>query len=595
MEMPREVLEGDREPTPAWLAGYRPGAGEISAAIMSFLGSRIAFYPGSGIVDGESLETFAASHSAHCVLHVDLMNPASLVADALSKKFRPYIHIAGYRAVDLKVWNAAETAACLKLKMEHPYDQDPALQGACWAVLEREPRLTDAHGPKRIAFLHVQCEAVWLYWNLFVRRRRAAPFSILIHDHGWGGNWTTFGPGGVLHELAVSSDRLPRWLLAEDRFAWPGYRPVSAPTPSREFRLPPELNMGEWDWRGGRRLHARGQGPSDGADLPEPLSTIPKDLPVAGSSESSPVASRGFSVPMNPVMVLSRKPRRLAFAYGSNMDPDQFRERCPGSEVVGIAVLHDFHWCITDRGVASVRSHPGGRVFGVLLRLTAKDETRLDVCEGVHAGFYLRRILPVEMASGGSVDALVYIAEDVGYGKPRPGYLERVLAGARHHGLPDGAIAEIASWGQSTPDPSACTVPVFVYGTLKRGHCNHVYIADGVYVGDAETVDRFALHVHGLPRVDRHNPVSPIHGELYRVTANMLAEIDRLEGHPHCYRRGLVPVRLVDGTVAPAWLYFHPAPDGPIESSGRFENRSAQSGPRKQSKAVAGASDESGA
>lgn len=269
-------------------------------------------------------------------------------------------------------------------------------------------------------------------------------------------------------------------------------------------------------------------------------------------------------------MELSNKPVRLCFAYGSNMDPDQFRERCPNSQAFGIAVLHDFHWCITERGVASVRPHPGGRVFGVLLRLTAKDEARLDLCEGVDAGIYRRGILPVEMANGEVVEALVYIAEDVGFGMPRPGYLDRVLAGARHHGLPERTIAEIASWGQTAPNPAACTVPVFVYGTLKRGRCNHVYIADGVYVGDAETVDRFALHVRGLPRVDRHNPVSPIHGELYRVTANMLAEIDGLEGHPHSYRRSLVPVRLAGGMVVSAWIYFHPTPDGPIVPSGRY-------------------------
>jgi gamma-glutamylaminecyclotransferase len=168
------------------------------------------------------------------------------------------------------------------------------------------------------------------------------------------------------------------------------------------------------------------------------------------------------------------------------------------------------------------------------------------------------------------VDALVYIAEDGGFGSPRLGYLERVLAGARHHGLPVAAIAEIESWGKATPNSAACTVNVFVYGTLKRGHCNHVYIADGIFVGEAVTADRFALHVQGLPRVDRDNPVSPIHGELYRVSTMMLTEIDRLEGHPHCYRRSRVSVRLVDGTVVAAWLYFYPSPDGPIELSGRF-------------------------
>ena len=131
------------------------------------------------------------------------------------------------------------------------------LNGACWAILEREASRSDAHGPVRIAFLHVQCEAIWLFRNLWVRGGFPAPRGILLHDHGYGGNWTTFGPGGALHGLAVDSGQLPRWLLAEDRFAWPGFAPASAPTPLREFRLPPELELGEWDSRGGRRLHAQ--------------------------------------------------------------------------------------------------------------------------------------------------------------------------------------------------------------------------------------------------------------------------------------------------------------------------------------------------
>ena len=264
--------------------------------------------------------------------------------------------------------------------------------------------------------------------------------------------------------------------------------------------------------------------------------------------------------------------RRLYFAYGSNMDPIQLRERCPMAEVIGIARLDDYQWCITGRGVASVRPHLGGRVFGILVRLTSGDEARLDKHEGVAAGFYRREILPVHVENGASLQAMAYLSNDEGFGSPRAGYLERVLAGARHHGLPSGAIAEIEAWAQGDPNREACTVNVFVYGTLKRGHCNHAYIADGIFVGNAVTVHRYALHVQGLPRVDRNNPVSPIHGELYRVSPATLMELDRLEGHPHGYRRSMVPVDLGDGSRIRAWLYFHPNPSGPIETSGRFRS-----------------------
>jgi hypothetical protein len=212
--------------------------------------------------------------------------------------------------------------------------------------------------------------------------------------------------------------------------------------------------MGEWDSRGGRRLHARGDASNVGVDQLEVFERSGSERYIRRRRADSSLASYGFSVPMNPFTVSSRNPRRLCFTFGSNMDPEQFRQRCPKSEVVGIAVLHDYQWYITRRGVASVRRDRGNCVFGLLLRLTAVDETRLDVCEGVHAGLYERRILAVDVVAGGFEKALVYIAEDGGVGKPRTGYLERVLAGARHHGLPAGAIVEMESWSQFKPDPS---------------------------------------------------------------------------------------------------------------------------------------------
>ena len=115
------------------------------------------------------------------------------------------------------------------------------------------------------------------------------------------------------------------------------------------------------------------------------------------------------------------------------------------------------------------------------------------------------------------------------------------------------------------------TIPVFVYGTLKRGHGNHRELEDASYLGEASTVKRYALHVQGLPMVDRNNPVSVIHGELYLVDRATFADLDRLEGHPHCYHRYLTQVALADGSLRAAWMYFFPDPEGPIIESGLYQ------------------------
>lgn len=79
---------------------------------------------------------------------------------------------------------------------------------------------------------------------------------MLVQDHGYGGNWTSFGSGGALHQLAVRYDALPKWILFGLRYGgtipWPGYRTRSDPTPWVERPTPPEL--GDTEYRGGGRV-----------------------------------------------------------------------------------------------------------------------------------------------------------------------------------------------------------------------------------------------------------------------------------------------------------------------------------------------------
>ena len=44
--------------------------------------------------------------------------------------------------------------------------------------------------------------------------------------------------------------------------------------------------------------------------------------------------------------------------------------------------------------------------------------------------------------------ALGYVANGPDEGAPRPGYLQRILTGARHHDLPAAAITEVESLNQ---------------------------------------------------------------------------------------------------------------------------------------------------
>ncbi len=135
----------------------------------------------------------------------------------------------------------------------------------------------------------------------------------------------------------------------------------------------------------------------------------------------------------------------LYFAYGSNMDPLQMSERCPGARPVGTALLSKHAFRINRRGVATVVSASSDAVHGVLWQLNDTHVATLDVCEGVAEREYEKH--EVGVYKDGMHSALIYIAMDTAFGRPRVGYLERILRGAEHFALPIDYITRLKSWG----------------------------------------------------------------------------------------------------------------------------------------------------
>ena len=70
---------------------------------------------------------------------------------------------------------------------------------------------------------------------------------------------------------------------------------------------------------------------------------------------------------------------RCYFAYGSNMDVEQMRVRCPGSQILGTARLDGYRFRINRRGVATVVAEEGAVAWGVVWDLTREDERTLDM------------------------------------------------------------------------------------------------------------------------------------------------------------------------------------------------------------------------
>ncbi|MDH6199302.1 phage replication-related protein YjqB (UPF0714/DUF867 family) [Mycobacterium frederiksbergense] len=132
------------------------------------------------------------------------------------------------------------------------------------------------------------------------------------------------------------------------------------------------------------------------------------------------------------------------FAYGSNLCVAQMATRCPGAIDPRPARLDGHDWLINERGVATVEPFDGSQVHGVLWHVTDADLAALDRVEGVPLR-YRRNKLTVHTADGPAT-AWVYIDLRVDPGRPRPGYLERIIAAATYHDLPQRWIEFLRRW-----------------------------------------------------------------------------------------------------------------------------------------------------
>jgi cation transport regulator ChaC len=139
------------------------------------------------------------------------------------------------------------------------------------------------------------------------------------------------------------------------------------------------------------------------------------------------------------------------FAYGSNLDPGTFegrrRMRPLGSRRASLAgwrLVFDLPVGPGERAVANLAPDPAARVHGVAWRIGERDAWRLDRTEGVHLGYYRRLDVQLSQDDGALLAAFTYVSPHGREGrKPSARYLDLILRGARHHGLPEEWIATL--------------------------------------------------------------------------------------------------------------------------------------------------------
>jgi len=129
------------------------------------------------------------------------------------------------------------------------------------------------------------------------------------------------------------------------------------------------------------------------------------------------------------------------FAYGSNLNQRQMRERCPDSEPKFIATLPNYKlvfvgWSRQWRGgVASIRPFRGERVPGAIYEVSDRNLRRLDSYEG-YPRSYTRLNVTVFDEGGEPIKAITYIKSGQSdEAQPSKEYLALIQQGYRDWGI----------------------------------------------------------------------------------------------------------------------------------------------------------------
>ncbi len=221
------------------------------------------------------------------------------------------------------------------------------------------------------------------------------------------------------------------------------------------------------------------------------------------------------------------------FAYGSNMNPDQMAERCPGAKAVCPAKLRNYR--LAERKYADIDPEEGSNVYGVMYTVPEDEMKRLDGFEGAPR-FYKRVKVQVEFAMK-PYKAVTYILtpemKKERNGIPFPeDYRARCSAGAEHYNIPNDFEY----------------VTLITYGTLMSGEYNHHLVKSALCIKPCLIKGTLYDTGFGFPAYTPEGE-SSIMAELIRIPRNDWLRVDDLEGYPHFYDRKFIVASLDSGTA----------------------------------------------
>jgi gamma-glutamylcyclotransferase (GGCT)/AIG2-like uncharacterized protein YtfP len=101
---------------------------------------------------------------------------------------------------------------------------------------------------------------------------------------------------------------------------------------------------------------------------------------------------------------------------------------------------------------------------------------------------------------------------------------------------------------------------VAVYGSLKSGESNNGLLINSELLGSGTTLPGYnLLDFKAYPGAILGTNIIKV--EVWAVDSDTLSRLDRLESHPHFYKREEILINLFCGATITAWMYIITKPE----------------------------------
>ena len=129
--------------------------------------------------------------------------------------------------------------------------------------------------------------------------------------------------------------------------------------------------------------------------------------------------------------------KKYYLAYGSNLNLEQLKQRCPTAKVVGKTIINNYRLVFKGKsnvGFLTIEPSLNSMVPVGIFEITEFDEHNLDWYEG-YPTFYNKEYFDV-ILNGKSIKALIYIMNpSFSYAIPRIEYINTCLKGYENFGF----------------------------------------------------------------------------------------------------------------------------------------------------------------